>query len=353
MDGVIRMADKTETVQLHIQGGEADDIAGSLSAVEQIDDTLWLAGDEVTTVERLRTTDYRRFEAHCSLDLKVPFDLVSGKQDEIDLEGLSFDDATGRLWFVGSHSGKRGKNKEKEPTLDGELAALGPGQNQPNRYLLGAIDIRNWGAKTPPSFSKTDGRFLPRKETGNDVTKALLANPLFAPFMGIPSKDNGFDIEGIAARDGQVFLGLRGPVLNGWASILQCAPTDAGAHHLSLGGGPNFFHHLLNLDGLGVRDLCVHGDDLLILAGPTMKPERPFIVYRWPGGARADGPKLVTGETRQALFELPSGGTGGNPEGMAVFKQPGPDRLLVVYDRKPESKAKGNQFYVSDLFKLD
>ena len=28
--------------------------------------------------------------------------------------------------------------------------------------------------------------------------------------------------------------------------------------------------HLLELGGLGIRDLCVDGDDLLILAGPTM-----------------------------------------------------------------------------------
>lgn len=359
MAAATRMAERAETAQLHFQGPKAADIAGSLSAVEQVDDALWLAGDEVTTVERLLPQDARRFGAHASLDLREVFGLVSGKQDEIDLEGLAFDDTTGQLWFVGSHSQRRGKNKEKEPTLAGELAALGPGAPQPNRYLMGTIDIRAWttaGEGKPPAFRKADARFLPREDTGNALTRTLRANPIFAPFMDIPSKDNGFDIEGLAVRAGQLFIGLRGPVMNGWASILQCAPPHVDDRHLSItraDGALDGFHHLLDLDGLGVRDLCVHGDDLLILAGPTMKPERPFIVYRWRDGAVEKAARLVSRPTCVPLFELPSGGKTGNPEGITVFREAGEERLLVVHDRKPESKDKTSQNYVADLFRLD
>ena len=80
---------------------------------------------------------------------------------------------------------------------------------------------------------------------------------------------------------------------------------------------------------------------------------RPFVVYRWTDGAMVKEACLVTGADRTALFELPSSGMVGNPEGITVFKAHGPDRLLVVYDRKSESKDKENQFYVADLFKLD
>ena len=43
---------------------------------------------------------------------------------------------------------------------------------------------------------------------------------------GIPSNDNGFDVEGLAVSGNRVFLGLRGPVLAGGPSFSKCAsPT--------------------------------------------------------------------------------------------------------------------------------
>ena len=54
------------------------------------------------------------------------------------------------------------------------------------------------------------------------LTRALRDDPHLGPFLSIPSKDNGFDIEGLAAApNGRLFLGLRGPVLDGWACILE------------------------------------------------------------------------------------------------------------------------------------
>ena len=56
----------------------------------------------------------------------------------------------------------------------------------------------------------------------NQLIEALAEDEHLGPFlqMGLPSKDNGFDIEGLAVQGNQVFLGLRGPVLRGWAIIL-------------------------------------------------------------------------------------------------------------------------------------
>lgn len=58
------------------------------------------------------------------------------------------------------------------------------------------------------------------------------------PFLkaGIPGKDNGFDIEGIVVfpdesggiEDIWVFVELRGPVLRGWAILLELQVKDEG-----------------------------------------------------------------------------------------------------------------------------
>lgn len=49
--------------------------------------------------------------------------------------------------------------------------------------------------------------------------------------------------------------------------------------------------HVLDLDGLGVRDLCPSGDDLLVLAGPTMDLDGPVRIYRWHGACRVETPR--------------------------------------------------------------
>ena len=48
-----------------------------------------------------------------------------------------------------------------------------------------------------------------------------------------------------------------------------------------------FVKHFLDLGGLGVRDLSVDGDDLIVLAGPTMLLDGPVRLLRWPDGAKA------------------------------------------------------------------
>jgi hypothetical protein len=64
-------------------------------------------------------------------------------------------------------------------------------------------------------------------------------DPHLAPFMDIPGKDNGFDIEGLAIAGERVFIGLRGPVLRGWATILEVAfNPDAGSQLELKGIGP-------------------------------------------------------------------------------------------------------------------
>src|SRR4030095_377034 len=93
------------------------------------------------------------------------------------------------------------------------------------------------------------------------------------------SKDNGLDVEGLAVHGDTLYIGLRGPVLRGWACVLEVLPTtdDRDPTRLRVAAfsdGARYRKHLLDLGGLGVRDLCPDGDDLLVLAGPSMALSR-------------------------------------------------------------------------------
>src|SRR5690606_18973874 len=104
----------------------------------------------------------------------------------------------------------------------------------------------------------------------NLLTQALADDRHFGAYMAIPGKDNGFDIEGLAVDGKRLLLGLRGPVLRGWAAVLELA-VEATAGRLRLvaldGGGTPIRRHFLDRGGLGIRALHFPGEDLYILGG--------------------------------------------------------------------------------------
>ena len=109
-----------------------------------------------------------------------------------------------------------------------------------------------------------------------DLTAALQDDPYLGPSLAIPAKENGLDVEGLAVLGDRVLLGLRGPVLRGWATILEVEPQPdpQDPSRLTL-GSPPYRQHFLDLDDLGVRDLCRDGNDVLVLAGPSMGLDGP------------------------------------------------------------------------------
>ena len=68
------------------------------------------------------------------------------------------------------------------------------------------------------------------------ATRALADDPHFGPYMAIPGKDNGFDIEGLAVDGHRLLLGLRdvleasGPLLSVLASDPSVAKPGADLH---------------------------------------------------------------------------------------------------------------------------
>ena len=79
----------------------------------------------------------------------------------------------------------------------------------------------------PGKMKLSDGRRsalvgAPGAETLVDV---LRADPHLAPFVAIPARDNGLHVEGLAVGGDRLFVGLRGPVLRGWAVVLELRPA--------------------------------------------------------------------------------------------------------------------------------
>ncbi len=153
---------------------------------------------------------------------------------------------------------------------------------------------------------------------GRNLSDMLEHDPHLAPFLRVPGKDNGFDIEGIAVIGERVFVGLRGPVLRGWAVILEIHPEpdphDDTRLRFAPVGDARYRTHFIDLEGLGIRDLCPVGEEILILAGPTMTHDGPVKIVRWtPGHGFSDPPIHVA--------DLQTGVRDDRPEGPGAAEQ--------------------------------
>lgn len=340
-------------------GENAADVIADLSAATMTPDgSLWLGSDECNAIERLQPLEscvYGQHQAFPVADFVELFD----EDSEIDIEALGYSE--GYLWVIGSHSSKRKNAKGKG--IQKDIQRLATIKHDPNRYLLARIPVIN--GKLVKSCKLSDGTqltaaTLQKTAENNILIQALKEDEHIGPFLRIdlPSKDNGLDIEGMAVADHKVFLGLRGPVLRGWAVLLELELEENGPDVLSmktLENGKLYRKHFLNLDGLGVRDLYLHNKDLLILAGPTMTLSGEQQIFRlkdvlnhndnciWHGGT----------ENLEALFDIPLTMGCDFAEGMTLFPCLGyKDSLLVVYDRPAEKRLVGEDAVLGDVFRL-
>lgn len=314
---------------------------------------LWVAGDEACGIDRLRRlpptgSETLLFGEVQDFPLADLLDLPGEADEEADLEGMAV--ADGWLWVVGSHGLKR-----KNARADGDHAAnakrLIKVTLDRNRRLLACLPIEPDDQGHPCLVRKAkDGRRALRLKgdaQDNLLTRALAEDPHFGAYMAIPGKDNGFDIEGLAVDGKRLLLGLRGPVLRGWSALLEVA-VEARGDQLRLAPlddkGTHLRKHFLQLDGLGIRDLHISGDDLYILAGPTMVLNGEIRVFKWtnarpvmqanrePVRFEAALTSLVSlphgrGTNRaEAICDLPPTLAGGKPSWLVLYDAPGGDR---------------------------
>lgn len=310
-------------------------VRADLSAVRQVGPHLWLGCDETATLERL-TLNGAIANDHQHIFLGDFLKLPDDPDDEVDIEGIAYEDHY--LWVTGSHSVKR-KRPKPEYSPEENLERLATLEQEANRYLLGRIPLVDGqlfqACPHPerPDETLTAAQIKPKKG-GDRLSHALRDDPHLGPFLkaNIPGKDNGFDIEGLAVRGPQVWVGLRGPVLRGWATLLELSLKPTGSGHLKLRKWPDsklrYRKRFLNLHGLGIRDLCFWGEDLLILAGPTMDLDGPVQIFSLSPTA-LDSPSPLLEPT--PLWPVPYGNTTDHAEGVTLLGDR-PDTLLVIYD---------------------
>ena len=271
----------------------------------------------------------------------------------------------GCLWVIGSHSLKR-KKADAGKTAAENMTRLADVTPDPNRFTLGRVPLKKRGADFEPvaRVGTLTAARLEGDDRSNLLTNALARDPHIGPFVprlsqegrlvGIPSKDNGLDVEGLAVSGNRVFLGLRGPVLRGWAVVIELHVEESGTSVLGLEalGGPMYRKHFLQLGGLGVRDLAIDGQDLYVLAGPTMDLDGPVFIYRWVDALDRASDTLVFEKDLKRPVSLPFGIGDDHAEGMTVIADP--LSAMVCYDSPADARVVGvdRDGVKADVFRL-
>jgi hypothetical protein len=342
-----------------------------LSAAVQIGNTLWVANDETISLERLtfkghdnqgnyHFDQHKQFLLSNILALPVPptaDDMENARFEEADIEGLDYKD--GNLWLVGSHSLKRSKITNKDAAEE-RLSKITKLTVDGNRYLLARIPVVKEGEsytlkkEIVEKWTKRTAVQLKGNNKGNTITKKLKKDDCLSIFFDIPGKENGFDIEGIAVTEKSIFLGMRGPVLRGWAILLEVELKKGVKKSQSELKIKNIRKHFLQLGGLGIRDLCIQASDLLILAGPTMDLDGPVKLFRWKNALDHHENNFVFEDELEVVMDIPYRKGEDHAEGISLFSTAGgaPDSILVVYDAASKSRCQGESTLRADIFPL-
>lgn len=338
-----------------------EDLRKGLSAAAITGPNLWLVSDRGQCVERLTEVEPGRFANHVSLPLRNYLQIPKPKAGDFDLEGL--DVGGGYLWICGSHSLVRGKPKSLTNSKKA-IQELGKVHRSPNRFFLGRIPIVETHDGPDYVLTQENGSLragILRSQNSrfsNELVEALAEDPMFAPYLHLTEKDNGLNIEGIAVSGEKIFLGLRGPVLQGWAIVIKIEVEEdsAGFFRLKKRGSRKFTKHFLSCRGLGFRDLKFEGPDLLLIAGPTMTANGPIQLFRWKNAAKVTADSIHHEDSLQCLGPLPTDGQvieHDRAEGLALIGRQGRKcEYLLVHDRPAAWRTRGKRHYQADVLEI-
>ena len=260
----------------------------NLSGIAATGDFAWTVADEGRTLECLkRSGEGYLLHAQAALDEIIADIPGLDKQTELDLE--SIDIADGKLWLCGSHCRVR-RQPEKDGAINTKI------RDRPSRHFLAAIKLDGAGGQLG------HGQALPFEGAGS-LRHALKDDPYLRPFLDLPSKENGLDIEGLAVVDGKgVLLGLRGPLIENKAVVVHLNLTQS----LSI---ESYTLSFLDLGGLAIRDLARDGAKIWVLAGPVDDAPGPFKLYSWAPDAatrrsKTSGTSRLGRQWREARGDL-------------------------------------------------
>ena len=156
-----------------------------------------------------------------------------------------------------------------------------------------------------------------------DLLRDLTRDPRLARFnLGEaarhePKARGALNIEGLSATpDGRLLIGFRNPIPDGKALIVPMLNPDEVIH-----GKPARFGEpiLLNLDGLGIRDMAYSDGKYLIIGGPYDGKGQSHL-YEWSGGTSA--PRRLKGAHFKGL----------NPEAIIFYPDKGWREVQLLSD---------------------
>lgn len=217
------------------------------------------------------------------------------KKPEADLEGAAR--LGQRIFWIGSH---------------GRNAA---GEAAPNRQRLFALEFGGTG---------TNITVKPVGRVYTNLIANLAADPKLAPFhfeeaAALPPKaPGGLSIEALAATpEGALLIGFRSPVPGGRALLVPLTNPN----ELMDGQPPKFGDPiLLNLGGLGLRDMEWTGHGYYLIGGSSGEQHEAARLFFWPGGTAAPQP------IEEVKFK------GLTPEGICFQDIAGQTSFLVLSD---------------------
>lgn len=244
-------------------------------------------------------------------------DEFDGEPLELDGEAVAFGE--GFFYVTGSHGHPRDRKGKLDPQRDArEIAAKIKANSRLFRFKL-------------PS-DRQDGRDTidVRAISTSRLRDAIAASPVLSPYKDRRLDQNGLTIEGIAVLGDRLFVGFRAPLLEGNKAAVMDVSLDALFGSASLDAQVS----LVDLGGLGVRDLSVRGNSLVILAGPSADEDGTFAVYLWD---QKGSPAL--------LGALPDLDSDEKPEAILPLDDPpGATRFLIVSDGAKEGAPRAVAF---------
>ncbi len=279
-----------------------------ISAIAAFSDYLVIGSDESQQeIQILKGNEEKHYKVLKTFQL--PVDGVNSGM-EIDIESMAMGNPK-TLFVIGSHSLKRRTVKSKRTYLS-------------NRQRMATITTearKNWIFKLKVNPKTGD---IKSAEGTTGLKKILENDPVLAPFINIPSKENGIDIEGLAADDNILYLGFRGPVLRGnYVPIMVTEFDDLADYEI----------RYVNLGGNGIRDMTKVKDGFLLIAGPVGDGFGPYELFFWDGQDMIPGDQRLPEQHLQRLGQMELPTHDAKAEGITVIKdQPGSYTVIVVYD---------------------
>ncbi|HKS36722.1 MAG TPA: DUF3616 domain-containing protein [Verrucomicrobiae bacterium] len=283
---------KAATAQLNLSAPTVYSGICDASAAVALGNRLFVAANDEDNQLRIYDRDRGGPPIH-SIDLST-FLQADRQSPEADLEGAAR--VGNRIYWISSH----GRNQN--------------GKRRPGRERFFATEIRT---------NQESIELTPTGKPYRNLLRDLVNEPKLKAFnLGdasrlAPKEPNAFNIEGLCATpEGHLLIGFRNPVPRGKALLVPLLnPAE-----LVEGRSPKFGEPLLlNLNGLGIREISRHEGRNLVVAGSFDGAGKSHL-YEWDGRSPA---AIHLGKINFGKF---------NPEAVIFYPDRAGDEIQVLSD---------------------